>query len=268
MDFEGTVPLVTGGMSGSNAETASQFARSGAKVVLAGRRLPQGGAVVHAVPSAAGEAHFVESDVTREAEVKRLAEETIAPYGHLDIALKNAGGKQTRSMTDFREAEDRGVFGISVLAVFLSLKYEIPAMLPSGGGTILNTPGVVGHIAMPGVAIHIASKLAVEGITRTAALEMARQGFRVNAVARGVVATEMTGRLAGGEKQKAVRFWHPCLRRAGLPNLRKLRLPSLTSLPPRLPLRAGYRCPWRAAFSPAQCRKFPDRSPQSLEHTA
>jgi NAD(P)-dependent dehydrogenase (short-subunit alcohol dehydrogenase family) len=199
MTFIGKVALVTGGTSGIGKETAIQLAQAGAKVVLAGRRLEEGKAVAEEINSTGGEAVYVQTDVTKEDQVKHLVEETLRHFGRLDIAFNNAGIEQLGLVTEFTEADYRKVFDINVLGVFLSQKYEIPAMLKSGGGSIINTSSVVGHIAMPGASIYIASKHAVEGITKTTALELAGQGIRVNAVAPGAIATDMIDRFAGAE---------------------------------------------------------------------
>lgn len=199
MSFQGKVVLVTGGTSGIGRETAIQFAKEGAKVVVAGRRTEEGEAVVKEIESAGGKARFVQTDVTKEEQVKHLVDETVRQFGRLDIAFNNAGVEQGAPITEFTEADYRKVFDINVLGVFLSQKYEIPAMLKSGGGSIINTSSILGHIAMPGAAIYNASKHAVEGITKTTALEMAGQGIRVNAVAPGAIATDMIDRFAGEE---------------------------------------------------------------------
>ncbi len=199
MIFNGKVALVTGGTSGIGKETALQFAREGAKVVVAGRRFNEGNAVVAEIKSGGGEAIFVQTDVTKEDQVKHLVDETVRHFGRLDIAFNNAGIEQMGAITEVIEEDYRNVFDINVWGVFLSQKYEIPAMLNSGGGSIINTSSIVGHVAMPGASIYIASKHAVEGITKTTALELAGQGIRVNAVAPGAIATEMIDRFAGEE---------------------------------------------------------------------
>lgn len=199
MSFQDKVVLVTGGTSGIGRETVLQFAKAGAKVVLAGRRTDAGEAVVGEVKAAGGEAKFVQTDVTQESQVKHLVDETVRHFGRLDIAFNNAGIEQTAPVTDFTEDDYRKVFDINVLGVFLSQKYEIPAMLQSGGGVIINTSSIAGHIGMAGASIYIASKHAVEGITKTTALELAQQGIRVNSVAPGAIATDMIDRFAGKE---------------------------------------------------------------------
>lgn len=197
MSFDGKVALVTGGTSGIGRETAIQFAKAGARVVLAGRRKEQGAAVVNEIKSAGGEARFVQTDVTKEDQVKNLVEETVQHFGRLDIAFNNAGIEHGGPVTEFTEEDYRKVFDINVLGVFLSQKYEIPAMLKFGGGVIINTSSTLGHIAVPGAAVYNASKHAVEGITKTTALELAEQGIRVNSVAPGAIATDMIDRFAG-----------------------------------------------------------------------
>jgi NAD(P)-dependent dehydrogenase (short-subunit alcohol dehydrogenase family) len=199
MNFAGKVALVTGGTSGIGRETAIQFAKAGAEVVLAGRRIDAGEAVVNEITSAGGAAHFVQTDVTKEDQVKRLVEETVEHFGRLDIAFNNAGIEHGGPVTEFAEEDYRKVFDINVLGIFLSQKYEIPAMLESGGGAIINTSSTLGQVATPGMAIYNASKHAVEGITKTTALELAEQGIRVNSVAPGAIATDMIDRVAGEE---------------------------------------------------------------------
>jgi len=199
MNFNGKVVLVTGATSGIGRQTALAFAKAGAKVALAGRRTEQGEAVVKEIESAGGEARFIQTDVTKEDQVKNLVEQTVLHFGRLDIAFNNAGVEHAGPITEFTETDYRHVFDINVLGVFLSQKYEIPAMLKSGGGAIINASSIVGHIAMPGAGIYIASKHAVEGITKTTALELADQGIRVNAVAPGAIATDMIDRFTGEE---------------------------------------------------------------------
>jgi len=123
----------------------------------------------------------------------------VSQFGRLDIAFNNAGIEQLGTLVDFTEDQYRKLFDINVLGVLLSIKYEVPALLQSGGGVIINTSSIVGHIAMPGAGLYVASKHAVEGITKAAALELAEQGIRVNAIAPGAIATDMIDRFAGEE---------------------------------------------------------------------
>ncbi|WDI39743.1 glucose 1-dehydrogenase [Bremerella sp. P1] len=217
MSFQDKVVLITGGTSGIGEASAMLFARQGAKVVVAGRRDQLGSAVVDRIKSAGGEAVFVKADVTSEDEVKALVTQTVEKYGRIDIAFNNAGVETTGMVTDFTVDDYRKVFDINVLGVFLSMKYEIEQMLKQGGGVIVNTSSIVGHIAMPGASIYIASKHAVEGATKTAALEYAQQGIRINAVAPGATATDMIDRFAGkegAESRKALAEQHPMNRLA------------------------------------------------------
>ena len=139
MSFNGKVVLVTGGTSGIGRETAIQFSKAGANVVLAGRRTEQGEAVAAEINDG-GDAQFVQTDVTQEDQVRRLVEETVERYGRLDIAFNNAGIEHGGPVTEFTEEDYRKVFDINVLGVFLSQKYEIPAMLKSGPALRFTTP--------------------------------------------------------------------------------------------------------------------------------
>lgn len=217
MSFQDKVVMITGGTSGIGEATALLFAGQGAKVVVAGRREQLGNAVVDRIKSAGGEAIFVKTDVTSEEEVKNLVEKTVQQYGRIDIAFNNAGVEATGMVTDFTIDDYRKVFDINVLGVFLSMKYEIEQLLKQGGGVIINTSSIVGHVAMPGASIYIASKHAVEGATKTAALEYAQQGIRINAVAPGATATDMIDRFAGkegAENREALAAQHPMNRLA------------------------------------------------------
>ncbi|MBY0456610.1 MAG: glucose 1-dehydrogenase [Gemmataceae bacterium] len=201
--FTGKVVLVTGGTSGIGRATAGAFAREGAKVVVSGRREKEGLAVVEEIAKAGGTAHFVPADVAKEADVKRLVDATVAKFGRLDVAFNNAGVELVGPIPEVKEDDYRRVFDINVWGVLTSMKYEIPALLKVGGGAIVNTSSIVGHVGMAGVSVYVASKYAVEGLTRSAALEYAKQGIRVTAVAPAVVATEMFDRFAGGENSDA-----------------------------------------------------------------
>ena len=164
---------------------------------MAGRRHEEGEAVAAEIVSVGGQAHFAQTDVTKEDQVERLVAETVDRFGRLDIGFNNAGVEHGGPTTEVTEADYRHVFNVNVLGVLLSQKYEIPAMLKSGGGVIINTSSILGHIATPGAAIYNASRHAVEGITKTTALELADQGIRVNSVAPGATATDMIDRFAG-----------------------------------------------------------------------
>jgi NAD(P)-dependent dehydrogenase (short-subunit alcohol dehydrogenase family) len=210
--FSGKVALVTGGTSGIGKATAIAFAREGAKVVVSGRREKEGLAVVAEIAKAGGTAHFVQADVSKEGDVKQLVEKTVAKFGRLDIAFNNAGVEWAGSILEVSEADYRRIFDINVWGVLTSMKYEVAAMLKTGGGAIVNTSSIAGHVGMGGVSVYIASKHAVEGLTKTAALEFARQGIRVNAVAPAGIDTDMADRFMGGaesEGKKAFGEMHP-----------------------------------------------------------
>lgn len=193
------VVLITGATSGIGKATAIKFGAAGAKVVVSGRREEEGGAVVAEIEAAGGEASFVRADIAKEDDVKALVAKTVETYGRLDVAINNAGVELKGAIVDADEADFRRVFDINVWGVLTSMKYEIPEMIKNGGGSIINTSSIVGHIGMAGAAIYIASKHAVEGLTKTAALEYAQQGVRVNAVAPGAIATDMIDRFAGSD---------------------------------------------------------------------
>jgi NAD(P)-dependent dehydrogenase (short-subunit alcohol dehydrogenase family) len=198
-NYTNKVALVTGATSGIGRDTAIAFAKAGAKVVLAGRRDADGQAVVAEIKAAGGEATFVRTDVAKESEVKALVDATLATYGRLDFAFNNAGVEWGGEWGSATEADYRKVFDINVWGVITSIKYQVPAMLKTGGGSIVNTSSVAGHIGMAGASIYIASKHAVEGLTKTAALEFATQGIRVNAVAPAAIQTDMIDRFVGKE---------------------------------------------------------------------
>jgi NAD(P)-dependent dehydrogenase (short-subunit alcohol dehydrogenase family) len=203
------VALVMGGTSGIGEATALALTRAGAKVVIAGRRENEGRAVVHAIEEAGGEALFLKTDVASEAGVKALVDMTVAKFGRLDFAFNNAGVEGTAGLTTDKQTEEnyRHTFDINVLGLIFSMKHEIPAILKNGGA-IVNTSSVAGQIGVPGFGVYTASKHAVNGLTRSAALEFAKQGVRVNAVAFGTIDTPMVDRLVGESKtNNAQRDW-------------------------------------------------------------
>ena len=203
------VALVTGGTSGIGEAAALQLAKAGAKVVVAGRRESEGQAVVKSIDKAGGQALFVKTDVSREADVKALVDKTLATFGRLDFAFNNAGVEGTAGLPMDKQTEEnyRHTFDINVLGLLFCLKHEIPAILKNGGA-IVNTSSVVGQIGMPGFGVYTASKHAVNGLTRSAALEFAKQGVRVNAVAFGTIQTPMIDRMVGeAQTANAQRDW-------------------------------------------------------------
>ena len=199
--LNGKVALVTGGTSGIGKATAIAFARAGARVVLTGRREKEGAQVVDEIRKLGGDAAFVRADVAKDADVKAMVDFTIGKYGRLDIAFNNAGVEWKGPLDQATEAEYRRVFDINVWGVLNSMRHEIPVMLKNGGGAIVNNSSVAGHVGLGQVSVYIASKHAVEGLTKSVALEFAKQNIRINAVAPGVIATDMLDRFAGKESE-------------------------------------------------------------------
>lgn len=193
--FSGKVAVVTGGTSGIGKAAAIALAQAGAKVVVAGRRQAEGEETIRLLQASGGDGFFVATDVSKEADVQTLIEKTMARYGRLDIAFNNAGvDQETTPLPEQTEATYDRIMDINVKGVWLSLKHEIPAMLKNGGGAIVNTSSGLGLVGAAGVPIYVASKHAVEGLTKSVALEYALQGIRVNAVSPGLIQTEMFDR--------------------------------------------------------------------------
>lgn len=212
--LQNKVALVTGGTSGIGKAAALALAKAGAQVVVAGRRDNEGQSVVQAIEKAGGKALFVRTDVTREAEVRALVDKTVSTFGHLDIAFNNAGTEgQMGLTTEAQTAENyQSVFDINVKGVLLSMKHEGAAMLQNGGGSIINTSSIGGHIGLAGAGVYVASKHAVNGLSKSAALEFARKGIRVNTVSPGTIQTDMITRMIGEGETDTKKWWqdrHP-----------------------------------------------------------
>jgi NAD(P)-dependent dehydrogenase (short-subunit alcohol dehydrogenase family) len=212
--LENKVALVTGGTSGIGKAAALALAQAGAKVVVSGRREEEGRAVELAIKKAGGNAIFVRADVSRESDVKALVDKTVTAYGRLDIAFNNAGIEgQMGLTTDTQIAENfDSVFNINVKGILFSMKYEAVAMLRNGGGSIINTSSIAGHIGTAGAGVYVASKHAVNGLSKSAALEFARKGIRVNTVSPGTIQTEMIDRMVGEGESEVRKSWqdrHP-----------------------------------------------------------
>ena len=202
-EFEGKVALVTGGGSGIGRATAIAFAREGAQVVIGDRNVERGKETVRIIRDAGGTASFQRTDVLVASEIEALVDHAMTIFGRLDLAFNNAGIEgEVAPLADQTEANYDAVMDINVKGVWLSMKYEIPRMLERGGGAIVNASSVAGVIGFPGIGIYAASKHAVIGLTKTAALEYSAQGIRINAVNPGLIDTEMADRLAAGVKMK------------------------------------------------------------------
>lgn len=193
----GKVAIVTGGSSGIGRASAIAFAREGAKVVIASRREEEGEETVRLVKEAGSDGFFVKTDVAKAEDVRAMVEKTVQQYGRLDYAFNNAGIEEAPTpLVDQTEETFDQIVNINIKGVWLSMKYQIPQMLKNGGGAIVNTSSVGGLIGVPGVPIYVASKHAVLGLTKSAALEYAKQGIRINAVSPGGIETELFDRFA------------------------------------------------------------------------
>ena len=201
-EFQDKVAIVAGATSGTGRAAAIAYAREGAKVVVAGRRATEGEETVRLLQAQGGEGIFVKTDVSKAVQVKELVERTLQKFGRLDVAFNNAGIEQVP--LPFLEQDEETfdqVVDINAKGVWLCMKYEIPAMLKTGGGSIVNTASVFGVIGVPGNEIYIASKHAVIGLTKSVAVEFGKQGIRVNAILPGVVDTDMYKRFAGDKPE-------------------------------------------------------------------
>ena len=194
-DYTNKIVLITGGTSGIGKVTAIAFANAGAKIVLTGRREKEGVEVVAEIRKTGGTASFVRADVSKDADIVKAIDFVAATYGRLDVAFNNAGVEMLGPLDQVTEEQYRSTFDINVWGVLNSMKYEIPAMLKGGGGAIVNTSSIAGHIGLAQASIYVATKHAVEGLTKAAAVEFGKQGIRVNAVAPGTIDTDMVARF-------------------------------------------------------------------------
>jgi NAD(P)-dependent dehydrogenase (short-subunit alcohol dehydrogenase family) len=214
-----SVVLITGALTGIGRATAFAFARSGARVVVSGRHDDSGEALLKELQDTGAEAEFVRADVRSEDDVRRLVDRAVERFGRLDIAVNNAGTEgELGALSEQTTESYRAIFDTNVLGTLLSLKHELRVMRPQGSGSIVNLSSIVGHKALPGAPLYVASKHAVEGLTKAAALEAAGFGVRVNAVAPGPIETGMLDRFAGNAETKANFVSTLPVKRAGSPD--------------------------------------------------
>jgi NAD(P)-dependent dehydrogenase (short-subunit alcohol dehydrogenase family) len=202
LEFAGKVALVTGGNSGIGAATARRLAELGAQVVLTGRRQSEGQLIVNDISRNGGSAKFIQADLSQPEQVKRIVPFVLEAFGRLDYAFNNAGiSGENRLLTDQTEESFDYVFAVNVKSLFLLLQDEVKQMIVQGyGGSIVNTASVGGLLGFPTAGPYVASKHAVLGLTKTAAIEYGRYGIRVNAVSPGAVRTEMLLDVFGSQE--------------------------------------------------------------------
>jgi NAD(P)-dependent dehydrogenase (short-subunit alcohol dehydrogenase family) len=199
--LEGKVAIITGATSGIGAAAARRFVSEGALVVLGGRREALGAALVTELIEAGGQAVFLAMNVTRRADQEALVALALSRFGRLDAAFDNAGIEATGSLLEFDEAQWQAVFDTNVKGAFLSVAVQAPALAETKGSIVL-TSSTGGSRGFPNAATYAASKHAVEGLMRSAALELAPLGVRVNVVAPGPTTTDMLSRFTGGNPEK------------------------------------------------------------------
>lgn len=198
--LEGKVAVITGGSSGIGKATALAFAREGAKVAIGARREAEGNSVVKEIREAGGEAIFVKTDVTNPAQIQALVQATIDTYGKLDVAFNNAGteGDQLAPIIEDTESNIRRIFDVNVLGVWHAMRAQIPHIVEHGG-SIINNSSVAGRRGFGAFSAYAASKYAVEGLSRSAAHEVAGAKVRINTVAPGPIDTALLDRATGGD---------------------------------------------------------------------
>ncbi|MGZ6184874.1 MAG: SDR family NAD(P)-dependent oxidoreductase [Candidatus Binataceae bacterium] len=212
------VVLITGALTGIGRATALAFAREGASIVVSGRHDEAGHELVSALRSLGVQAEYLPADVRREDDVRNLIEQTIARFGGLDVAVNNAGTEGKAGPVIEQTAETyAATFDTNVLGTLLSMKHELRVMMARRSGSIINVSSTFGHTGGAGASVYVASKHAVEGLTKSAALEAAEYGVRVNVVAPGPIDTGMLSRFTGTDERKAGLVAGVPLKRVGEP---------------------------------------------------
>ena len=211
------VVLITGALTGIGRAAALAFAKNGAKVVVAGRRDEAGKALAKELRSFGSEDEFINADVRKEDDVRALVDQTVARFGRLDVAVNNAGTEGRPSpITDQTVETYAATFDTNVLGVILSMKHEVRVMQRQGSGSIVNISSTYGHEGAAGASVYVGSKHAIEGITKSVALEVAKSGIRVNAVAPGPTDTGMLTRFTRTPENKAALVTTVPMARLGL----------------------------------------------------
>ena len=212
------VVLITGALTGIGRATALAFAHEGAQLVVSGRRNEEGEKLVAELRKLGAESEFVRSDVRHEADVRSLVEKAVARFGRLDVAVNNAGTEGTSGLVTEQTAETyAAIFDTNVLGTLLSMKHELRIMVAQRHGSIVNVSSTAGRSGMAGASVYVASKHAVEGLTKAAALEVAESGVRVNVVAPGPIETGMLNRFTGTAEKKAALVAGVPVKRVGTP---------------------------------------------------
>lgn len=213
------VVLITGALSGIGRATALAYARERANLIVSGRRASDGATLVADLRALGAQAEFVQADVRDERDVEALVKATLERFGRLDIAVNAAGTEgESGPLTEQTRERYSAVFDANVLGTLLAMKHELRAMTEQGSGSIVNISSTMGVRGAAGVGLYVASKHAVEGLTKSAALEAAPFGVRVNAVAPGPIQTAMLDRLTGSAERKAGMLATVPLKRAGEPD--------------------------------------------------
>src|SRR3989440_846170 len=212
------VVLITGALTGIGRATAVAFAKEGASIVVSGRREAEGKALEAELRSLGAEAAFIRADVRREDDVSSLIDQTVARFGRIDAAVNAAGTEGRPGPVTEQTAESyAATFDTNVLGTLLSMKQELRVMMAQGHGSIVNVSSTYGHMGAAGASVYAASKHAIEGLTKSAALEAAESGVRVNAVAPGPIETGMLNRFTGTDERKAGLITTVPLKRVGAP---------------------------------------------------